>query len=400
MLDTWFSSGLWPFSTLGWPEQTAALKTFYPNAIMETGFDIIFFWVARMIMMGIRLCGDVPFREIYLHAMVRDAQGQKMSKTKGNVVDPLDLLHEYGADAVRFTLLSLSAQGRDIKLSTDRIQSNRAFMNKLWNSARFVMMNLPDGTYESPADISDRLSVEDRWILTRLQDVSKESVKALAEYRFNEYALNLYQFIWDEFCSWYLELTKSALYGEDEGRKYVARCVLIHVLENLLRMLHPAAPFITEEIWRRLPNRVGESVAVAPYPSENPALRFDEEAKRFQDGSGGHRSHSFGANAEPDFPLAAHQHRGVGQRFRDLGLPRMGNPVHQGPGQNGRPDHGVERSPAVPVGRCGDVEGHGVRGLPGRSGHPGRDSTADQEPGETPGEVGAVGPEAEDALVH
>ncbi len=282
VLDTWFSSALWPFSTLGWPEKTKALSTFYPNSIMETGFDIIFFWVARMIMMGLKLAGDIPFSTIYLHAMVRDALGQKMSKTKGNVVDPLELMADYGADAVRFTLLSLSAQGRDIKLSTDRILANRAFMNKLWNSARFVLMNLPEGEYASPADVRERLAAEDKWILTRLQEVSAESVRALEEYRFNEYALGLYQFIWDEFCSWYLELSKSALYGEDEEQKYISRCVLTHVLENLLRLLHPAAPFITEEIWSLLPNSKGPSIAVAAYPDNQSILHFEQEARRFR----------------------------------------------------------------------------------------------------------------------
>jgi len=282
VLDTWFSSGLWPFSTLGWPERTRALETFYPNAIMETGFDIIFFWVARMIMMGMKLMGDVPFREVYLHAMVRDAHGHKMSKTKGNVVDPLDVCSQHGADALRFSLLALTVQGRDLKLSLDTISGYRAFMNKIWNVARFVFMNLPDDhVWKSPLESRDRLTVQDKWILSRLQKVTEETEQALADYRFNEYAAGLYQFVWHEFCDWYVELAKPSLYGEDEGAKGVTRDVLVYVLDRVMRMMHPATPYISEEIWQMLPSRDGESIAIARWPRPEPALDFGEEAQRF-----------------------------------------------------------------------------------------------------------------------
>jgi len=282
VLDTWFSSGLWPFSTLGWPEETPAMKTFYPNAIMETGFDIIFFWVARMIMMGLKLAGDVPFREIFLHAMVRDAAGQKMSKTKGNVVDPLETSEEYGADALRFALLALTVQGRDIKLSMQTIAGYRAFMNKLWNVSRFVLMNLDDDHhYVDPARLAGKLSVEDKWCLTRLQLTVQEVTRALEDYRFNEYASTLYQFIWHEFCDWYVELAKPALYGDDPEAGNVSRNVLIYCLDTILLLLHPAAPFITEEVRQMLPGRTDETIMLAAYPRVREELTFAEEADRF-----------------------------------------------------------------------------------------------------------------------
>jgi valyl-tRNA synthetase len=281
VLDTWFSSGLWPFSTLGWPDQTKALETFYPNSIMETGFDIIFFWVARMIMMGMRLAGDIPFSEIYLHAMVRDEHGQKMSKTKGNVVDPLEVCQEHGADALRFSLLALTAQGRDIKLSMQTIAGYRAFMNKLWNVARFALMNIGDAAYTAPTALLDRLTAEDKWILTRLQRTVAATNAALAEYKFNEYALGLYQFIWHEFCDWYVELAKPSLYGDDEEAKAVTRSVVTYVLDTILRLLHPAAPHITEEIWQMLPSRDGDTIVLADFPQPADALIFEEEAHRF-----------------------------------------------------------------------------------------------------------------------
>jgi len=283
VLDTWFSSGLWPFSTLGWPDRTKALETFYPNSIMETGFDIIFFWVARMIMMGLRLAGDIPFSEIYLHAMVRDAAGQKMSKTKGNVVDPLDVCDKHGADALRFTLLALTVQGRDIKLSTESIAGYRAFMNKLWNASRFVLMNLgEEASFPAVTDIRDRLAPQDRWILTRLQKVTAETGAALAEYRFNDYAVGLYQFIWHELCDWYVELSKASLYGPDPEAKRVSCSVLVHVLDAVLKLLHPAAPHITEEIWQMLPNRQGESICIAAFPVADESLVFEDVAQRFK----------------------------------------------------------------------------------------------------------------------
>ena len=282
-LDTWFSSSLWPFSTLGWPEETPAFKTFYPNAIMETGFDILFFWVARMIMMGIKLAGDVPYRDVYLHAMVRDAKGEKMSKTKGNVVDPLDVIDKHGADALRFTLISLTAQGRDIKLSLDRVAGNRNFLNKMWNATRYVLMNVEKHERAVPrlADVADRLQIEDKWILDRVERATATATTALEEYRFNEYAQGCYRFLWNEYCDWYLELSKNTLYGDDEEQKAVTLAVLVHVLETSLRLLHPVIPFITEELWQKLPNRGSESIMVAPWPAAAEGA-FAKEANDFQ----------------------------------------------------------------------------------------------------------------------
>ncbi|BDG01623.1 valine--tRNA ligase [Anaeromyxobacter oryzae] len=271
VLDTWFSSGLWPFSTMGWPEQTDTLRTFYPTSVMETGHDIIFFWVARMMMMGIHFMGEVPFRTVYLHPMVRDEKGQKMSKTKGNVIDPLVMTEKYGADALRFTLAALTAQGRDIKLSDQRIEGYRAFANKLWNASRFALMNLAG--YEDQGEDAARLapSPADRWILARLQRAVNETVEALEAFRFNDAANTVYAFVWHELCDWYIELAKEALYGEDPARKRGTQAVLVRCLETAYRLLHPFMPFITEELWHVLRSQVkaegwSDSVFAAPYP--------------------------------------------------------------------------------------------------------------------------------------
>jgi valyl-tRNA synthetase len=304
VLDTWFSSGLWPFSTLGWPDQTDALKTFYPNSVMETGHDIIFFWVARMMMFGIHFMGKVPFKTVYLHAMVRDEKGEKMSKVKGNVVDPLDVIRgarledlppalkklygnkeeypegmpSFGADALRMTLISLTAQGRDIKLSLKRVEGYKAFANKLWNASRFALMNLadyrPDGR-----PLHDRpLSLADRWILSRLNRAVQETLKALEEYRFNEAASTLYQFTWHELCDWYIELAKGPLYGHDAEAKHAAQAVLVHCLDQSMKLLHPIMPFVTEEIWTQLPRPASApaSLMIATYPK--PDARLDDAA--------------------------------------------------------------------------------------------------------------------------
>ena len=268
VLDTWFSSGLWPFSTMGWPEQTDTLKKFYPTACLVTGFDILFFWVARMLMLGQKFMGEVPFKDVYIHALVRDANGQKMSKSKGNVIDPLTVIDEFGTDAFRLTLAAFAAQGRDIKLSTERIGGYRNFCNKLWNASRFALMNLADFR---PQDTSNwqklEMSLADRWILTRLAAVENEANTALEEYRFNEAANLLYAFTWHEFCDWYIELIKGALYGDDVGARYSAQAVLYTVLERLLRLLHPIIPFITEEIWQKIPgNRPVPSIMLSTYP--------------------------------------------------------------------------------------------------------------------------------------
>ncbi|TMA34059.1 MAG: hypothetical protein E6J88_00015 [Deltaproteobacteria bacterium] len=278
VLDTWFSSGLWPFSTLGWPERTAALQTFYPNSVMETGFDILFFWVARMAMLGLHFMGQVPFRAVFLHAMVRDEKGEKMSKTRGNVIDPLDITAKHGADALRFTLASMAGQGRDIKLGVGRIEGYRAFANKIWNAARFVLMNAEG--YDPNAKPQ---SVYDRWILSRFQRCADETRAALDEFRLSDAANGIYRFIWNELCDWAIELSKPALYGEKSTvERAGAQSALLTALEGALRLLHPFMPFVTEEIWQRLPNRSGASIMIAPYPGSRKEL-LDPDAEREMD---------------------------------------------------------------------------------------------------------------------
>ncbi|MCB9786852.1 MAG: valine--tRNA ligase [Deltaproteobacteria bacterium] len=279
VLDTWFSSGLWPFSTLGWPEDTQALRTFYPTSVMETGFDILFFWVARMMMLGLRFMGEVPFRTVYLHGMVRDEKGQKMSKTKGNVVDPLDITEQYGADALRFTLATMAAQARDLSLSLKRIEGYRHFANKIWNAARFVLMNVPEGHTPAPLDLAaaGELSLSDRWVLGRLDRAVAAVTDALEGWRLDEASMAIYQFFWHDFCDWSLELSKSALRSDDAAAERT-RGVLLHVLEQALRLLHPFMPFITEEIWTQLPiAREAPSLVVAAWP-EPDARRVDADA--------------------------------------------------------------------------------------------------------------------------
>jgi len=270
VLDTWFSSALWPFSTMGWPEQTETLAKFYPTSCLVTGFDILFFWVARMMMMGLKFMDVVPFKDVYIHALVRDAEGQKMSKSKGNVIDPLHVIDDYGADAFRFTLTAFAAMGRDIKLSTDRIAGYRNFANKLWNASRFALMNL-DGFDPADIDLSEHeLSLADRWILTRLNEMTAKLDGALNGYKFNDAASVLYSFTWHEFCDWYIELIKDDLYGDDSGVKKRAQSVLYVVLERLLRLLHPLMPFITEEIWQALPGQKSvDFIMQAEYPGSD-----------------------------------------------------------------------------------------------------------------------------------
>ncbi|MFO0596096.1 MAG: valine--tRNA ligase [Myxococcaceae bacterium] len=295
VLDTWFSSALWPFSTLGWPNANSAdLRTWYPNSVMETGHDIIFFWVARMMMMGLHFMGEVPFRTVYLHAMVRDEKGEKMSKTKQNVIDPLDIIqggpaanlpasvrNKYpqgmpamGADALRFTLASLTQQGRDIKLSVERIEGYKAFCNKIWNASRFALMNMGDFQADPKVFVKDRaLSLADRWILSRLNVCTAGVQAALTAYNFGEAASILYQFLWREFCDWYIELAKGALRGDDVHARDSARAVLVFCLDTILRLVHPFMPFISEEIWQLLPmQRPTESICIASYPREDRRL--------------------------------------------------------------------------------------------------------------------------------
>jgi valyl-tRNA synthetase len=271
VLDTWFSSALWPFSTLGWPEKTKALKTFYPTTLLVTGFDILFFWVARMMMMGLYVMKDVPFRDVYLHALVRDEMGEKMSKSKGNIIDPLEMIDKFGADAFRFTLAALTAQGRDIRMSEERIAGNKHFINKIWNATRFSLMNL-EGYSSSGAPVGkDELSLPDRWIMHRLNITVSEVTRALDEYHFNDAASGIYQFIWHELCDWYLELIKPTLYGRDDSvKRRAAQQTLFTVMTSSLKLLHPFMPFVTEEIWQTMVNN-GSSIMVSEFPRPDDA---------------------------------------------------------------------------------------------------------------------------------
>jgi len=277
VLDTWFSSQLWPFSTMGWPEETKNLERYYPTSVMETGYDILFFWVARMIMAGLKFTGKVPFREVFLHGLVRDAQGRKMSKTLGNVIDPLELIETYGADAVRFTLAILTVPGTDVALDPKRMEGYRAFGNKLWNAARYVMMQIGDETPSSPDGCS--LSLWDRWILSEYDETIETVNASLENFKFYEAAHALYHFVWHRYCDWYVEVSKVGL-AEDatEKRSETTRWVLHHVLEGILRLLHPFMPFITEELWLRLPGS-GESLMTASYPEKNGQSGFEESEK-------------------------------------------------------------------------------------------------------------------------
>ena len=264
VLDTWFSSALWPFSTMGWPEKTPLLNKFYPTSVLVTGFDILFFWVARMMMMGLYTMGDVPFRDVYVHALVRDEDGQKMSKSKGNVIDPLNIIDQYGTDAFRFTLAAFAAQGRDIKMSEKRVEGYRHFINKLWNAARFSLMHLEQGYPQLDAK---HMSLPDKWIIARLVHVTQAVSEGLDQYRFNEAAGQLYQFVWHEFCDWYLEAIKPTLYAEEDSpAREATRAVLWYVLRDTLTLLHPFVPFVTEEIWHQLPDCPG-SIMQGDYPS-------------------------------------------------------------------------------------------------------------------------------------
>src|SRR5580704_7625529 len=275
VLDTWFSSGLWPFSTLGWPDQTEDLKHFYPTSLLITGFDILFFWVARMAMLGIEFMGDVPFHKVYIHGLVRDADKQKMSKTKGNVIDPLVVTEEYGTDAVRMALLIGAAPGTDIVFSPDRLKSSQAFANKIWNAARFLFLNVSQHLDTRLAGASS--SLEDRWILSRLNATAREMNQAIDTYRYHEAAQTIWHFIYDDFCDWYIELIKLR-FVEGSGLNEEWRNLLA-VFESALRLLHPVMPFLTEELWHRLGADEDASISLAAFPQFDPA-RYDSEAER------------------------------------------------------------------------------------------------------------------------
>jgi valyl-tRNA synthetase len=267
VLDTWFSSGLWPFSTLGWPDDTPDLRYFYPTSVMETGYDILFFWVARMIMMGLECTGKIPFHTVYLHGLMRDEKGEKMSKSKGNTANPLDIVRDYGADALRLTIVMGSAPGADMKLFPEKLEQSRNFANKIWNAARFVISSL-QGEYQSfnqPIAESPGFSLVNRWILSRLYGTVDKVNQLLEDFRFNEAAQEIYHFLWDEYCDWYIEASKVTLNGSDETEKDKTRTLLVHVLDQSLRLLHPMMPYVTEEIWQHLPHQ-GESLMTAEWP--------------------------------------------------------------------------------------------------------------------------------------
>jgi valyl-tRNA synthetase len=279
VLDTWFSSALWPFSTMGWPKETKELKRYYPTSVLVTGFDILFFWVARMMMMGLKFMGEVPFRDVYIHGLVRDERGEKYSKTRGNVVDPLDLIDRYGADALRFTLAALTMPGSDLKLSEARTEGYRHFVNKIWNASRFALMNLEGFMAGQVPKVSNsaEYSLPDRWIRGRLNDAIRSVEKSLEEYKFNEASHTLYQFVWHEFCDWYLELIKPYLYQDKDLKlKRLTQKTLLEVLDAVLKLLHPFMPFITEEIWQQLPlEKEDGSIMIAEFPK--PDKGFDDD---------------------------------------------------------------------------------------------------------------------------
>jgi valyl-tRNA synthetase len=279
VLDTWFSSALWPFATLGWPDHTEDLRYFYPTTVMETGYDILFFWVARMVMMGLAMTGEVPFRIVYLHGLVRDEKGEKMSKTKGNVIDPLVVIRDYGADALRFTLATGSTPGNDMRLSLQRVEGNRNFANKLWNAARFVLGAL-SGPLRRPSWDDPTLTLPDRWILSRYHRTVAAVTQALDAFDFGEAGRRIYEFTWDEFCDWYIEIAKEPLYRGSEDDAARTRGILVYVLDGILRLLHPFMPFITEALWGYL-KRAGavdgaEALIVAAWPIPGPV---DERAE-------------------------------------------------------------------------------------------------------------------------
>ncbi|MBI2978550.1 MAG: class I tRNA ligase family protein, partial [Rhodospirillales bacterium] len=278
VLDTWFSSALWPFSTLGWPDQTPELKRYYPTDVLITGFDIIFFWVARMMMMGLHFMGEVPFHTVYIHALVRDEKGQKMSKSKGNIIDPLRLIDKYGADALRFTLTALAVQGRDVKLAESRVEGYRNFATKLWNAARFCQMNecRPVAEFD-PGAVRQTVN---RWIVGKVAEAEAATTAAIEAYRFNDMAGALYQFTWGTFCDWYVEFAKPILEGDDDA-KAETRATAAWALDQQLHLLHPIMPFVTEELWQQLAERPSPLIT-SPWPTFDAAV-IDADANAEMD---------------------------------------------------------------------------------------------------------------------
>ncbi|MFX3624041.1 MAG: valine--tRNA ligase [Ectobacillus sp.] len=278
VLDTWFSSALWPFSTLGWPDQEAAdFKRYYSTDVLVTGYDIIFFWVSRMIFQGLEFTGQRPFKDVLIHGLVRDEQGRKMSKSLGNGVDPMDVIEKYGADALRYFLSTGSAPGQDLRFSIEKVESTWNFINKIWNASRFALMNMGGMKYED-LDLSGDMSVADKWILTRLNETIENVTRNIDKYELGEVGRALYNFVWDDLCDWYIEMAKLPLYGEDEAAKKTTRSVLAYVLDNTMRLLHPFMPFVTETIWQHLPHE-GESITIAKWPEIRADLTDKEAAE-------------------------------------------------------------------------------------------------------------------------
>ena len=278
-LDTWFSSALWPFSTLGWPESTEDLKYFYPTNTLVTGYDIIFFWVARMIFSALEYTGEVPFDTVLIHGIVRDAQGRKMSKSLGNGVDPLLEIEKYGADALRFSLATGNSPGNDMRYIPEKVESSRNFANKLWNASRFILMNLPED--QKAPYLPDELSLEDKWVLSKYNNLIKDVTENLDKFEIGVAVQKLYDFIWDIFCDWYIELSKVRLNSEDEKAADTARAVLVYVMTGMLQLLHPFMPFITEEIWQSLPHE-GDSIMISKWPEYSKDLEFTAEETEFE----------------------------------------------------------------------------------------------------------------------
>ncbi len=280
VLDTWFSSALWPFSTLGWPEQTEDMKRYYPTDLLVTGYDIIYFWVARMIFSGLEFTDSIPFKDVLIHGLVRDAEGRKMSKSLGNGVDPLEVIEKYGADAMRFMISTGSTPGQDLRFRWEKVEQARNFANKIWNASRFALMNLGDFKV-SDIDLSGELSTADRWILHRLNETVRDVTRLIDAYEFGETGRLLYNFIWDDLCDWYIEFSKLSLYGNDEAAKKTTKSVLAYVLDRTQRLIHPFMPFISEEIWQHLPHE-GETITLAAWPAFEARFEAPEAVREME----------------------------------------------------------------------------------------------------------------------
>lgn len=279
VLDTWFSSALWPFSTLGYPDKTADLEYFFPTDVLVTAYDIIFFWVARMIFSSIEHMGRIPFKDVLIHGIVRDAEGRKMSKSLGNGIDPLEIIDEYGADSLRFSLINGISAGNDTRFSKEKTEGARNFMNKIWNASRFVIMNCEG---QRVPDITEcKLTLADKWIISKLNAAVRTVTVNMEKYEMGLACASLYDFVWSDFCDWYIELTKPVLYGGDEGKKASALGVLVYVLKTSLKLLHPFVPFITEEIYQNLPNTEG-SIMVSAFPKYNSKHAYKKEARNME----------------------------------------------------------------------------------------------------------------------